>query len=58
MMITHHIESALRLGDRTLMLEDGHIVLDIAGEERAAMTVETLLAKFRKSLDNDRMLLS
>lgn len=58
MMITHNIESALRLGDRTLMLEDGRIVLDMAGPERDALTVEGLLGKFRRSLDNDRMLLS
>ena len=57
MMITHNIESALSLGTRTIMLEDGKIVLDITGEERKNMTVEGLLAKFRRSLDNDRMLL-
>ena len=37
--------------------EDGRLVLDLAGEARAGMTVETLLAKFRSSLNNDRMLL-
>ena len=40
----------------------GRIVLDLAGEERAGMTVDALLEKFRtsagKELDNDRILLS
>lgn len=62
MMITHNIQSALDLGNRTIMMDNGGIVLDIAGAERAAMTVETLLEAFRaqaqKALDNDRVLLS
>ncbi len=57
MMVTHNIDTALRTGTRTLMLEDGRLVLDLAGEARAGMTVETLLAKFRSSLNNDRILL-
>ena len=48
--------------NRTLMMDRGHIILDVAGAERAGMTVEDLLAKFksgaRKALDNDRILLS
>ena len=41
---------------------DGGIVLDVAGAERAGMTVEDLVERFRagtgRTLDNDRMLLS
>ena len=44
------------------MMDSGNIVFDAAGEERAALTVDDLLAKFRqgagKELDNDRILLS
>ncbi len=61
MMITHNISSALQLGNRTIMMDDGHIVLDLTGEDRAAMTVPRLLevfkAKVAKDFDNDRMLL-
>lgn len=61
MMITHNIQSALALGSRTLMMDEGEIILDLKGEERAGMTVEALLAMFSqkrgKKLDNDRMLL-
>ena len=62
LMITHNIPSALSLGNRTIMMDAGRIVLDLAGEERAGMTVDALLEKFRtsagKELDNDRILLS
>ena len=54
--------AALDLGNRTLMMSDGSIVLDLKGEERKGLTVEDLLRKFRqkanKALDNDRILLS
>ncbi|WP_099205027.1 ABC transporter ATP-binding protein [Scatolibacter rhodanostii] len=62
LMITHNIEHALAYGDRTLMMQHGEIVMDIAGEERANMTVESLLQNFKaqsgQNLTNDRMLLS
>ena len=62
MMITHNMHQALTLGNRTLMMDAGRIVLDVKGEERAGMTVEDLLARFREkvgeNLDNDRILLA
>lgn len=62
LMITHNIESALRTGTRTLMLQQGKIILDLKGQEREDMTVEKLLELFRqksgKTLNHDRMLLS
>jgi putative ABC transport system ATP-binding protein len=62
LMITHNMQQALDLGNRTLMMSAGNIVLDIKGEERAGMTVNDLLTKFRVgtgyNLDNDRILLS
>lgn len=62
LMITHNMNQALELGNRTLMMDSGHIVADIAGEERTGLTVDDLLAKFKenanKTLDNDRILLS
>lgn len=61
MMITHNMRSSLELGTRTIMMDSGKIILDIAGEERKSMTVSGLLERFRaaaaKELDNDRMLL-
>lgn len=62
LMVTHNMHQALELGNRTLMMDGGNIVLDVAGEQRAKMTVSDLLAQFKlgvgKDLDNDRMLLS
>lgn len=62
LMVTHNMKQALELGNRTLMMADGHIVLDIAGEEREGLTVDDLLRRFKvgtgQELDNDRILLS
>lgn len=62
MMITHNMHQALELGNRTFLMADGNIVLDVKGEERSHLTVEDLLARFREGtghdLDNDRILLS
>ncbi|MBQ9330212.1 MAG: ATP-binding cassette domain-containing protein [Oscillibacter sp.] len=62
MMVTHNMQNALDLGNRTLMMDDGSIVLDIRGAERQGLTVSDLLERFRsgagKALDNDRILLS
>jgi putative tryptophan/tyrosine transport system ATP-binding protein len=62
MMITHNMVSALALGNRTIMMDAGRIVLDIQGKERGDMTVDGLLERFAKNsgsrLDNDRVLLS
>lgn len=62
LMITHNMHDALTLGNRTLMMDRGRIVLDVGGEERAHMTVNELLERFAANaghaLDNDRILLS
>lgn len=62
LMITHNMQSALDLGNRTIMMDKGRVVYDVANEERAGLTVPDLLEKFKSSvgenLDNDRMLLS
>lgn len=62
LMVTHNMSQALEAGNRTLMMAQGRIVLDVEGEERSHMTVEDLLEKFArgagKKLDNDRILLS
>lgn len=62
LMVTHNLHQALEVGNRTLMMRNGRIVLDVSGEERSHMTIEDLLERFRKGagedLDNDRILLS
>ncbi len=60
LMITHNMHFALEMGNRTLMMDGGRIVLDISGEEREGLTVDGLLEKFHsnvgKDLDNDEIL--
>jgi len=62
LMVTHNMHQALEVGNRTLMMYNGNVILDKEGQERANMTVEDLLEQFReqagKELDNDRILLS
>lgn len=62
LMITHNMESALTLGNRTIMMDRGRVIYDVCGEKRRTLTVQDLLQKFKeasgKSLDNDRMLLT
>lgn len=61
MMITHNINSALKTGNRTIMMDGGNIILDVSGEERDKMTIDDLLnmysLKKKEAFDNDRMLL-
>lgn len=62
LMITHNMQSALELGNRTIMMDSGRVIFDAANEQRDGLTVNDLLEKFKSSvgqnLDNDRMLLS
>ena len=61
LMVTHNMQSALELGNRTVMMDAGRIVMDVAGQERSGLCVADLLRRFReasgKELTNDRMLL-
>ncbi|ASU21914.1 ABC transporter ATP-binding protein [Vibrio qinghaiensis] len=62
MMVTHSMKDALACGDRTVMLHQGEIVLDVSGEQRANMKVPDLLEMFSKvrgeELADDSLLLS
>ncbi len=62
LMVTHNMNQALQLGNRTIMMDSGRIVFDVRGEQRKGMTVNDLLEKFAvmsgKAFDNDRVLLS
>ncbi|MDF0606991.1 ABC transporter ATP-binding protein [Neisseriaceae bacterium TC5R-5] len=62
LMVTHSMRQALDHGDRTIMLHQGQVVLDVSGESRAKMDVADLLAMFEQTrgeqLDDDGLLLS
>lgn len=48
MMVTHSMRQALDYGERTVMLHEGKVVLDVASTDRSGMKVEDLLHMFEK----------
>lgn len=48
MMVTHNLRHAVEYGDRILMMDRGHVVLDRAGEAKRATTVDDLLGMFNR----------
>ena len=62
LMVTHNMNDAIRLGNRLIMMHEGRVIYDVAGEEKRSLTVPDLLQKFEEvsggALANDRMLLS
>jgi putative ABC transport system ATP-binding protein len=62
LMVTHNLEHALRIGDRTIMMHEGNIVLDIQGPDREKMSVKDMLDEFTRlrgeQLLDDRILLA
>ncbi len=61
LMITHNMKDAIANGNRLIMMNNGKVILDIAGEEKKKRTVDALLHKFAdvsgEDFDNDRALL-
>ena len=61
MMVTHSMKQALEVGDRTVMLHQGQVVLDVSGPEREGLQVPDLLAMFEKvrgeTITDDALLL-
>ena len=62
LMITHNMRDAIQYGNRLIMMYNGHIVVDVSGEEKKQLTVEQLLELFSRASGsdeaNDKMLLS
>ena len=53
LMITHNMKDAIVHGNRLIMMYEGRIALDIAGEDKKKLTVEQLLAKFGQATGSD-----
>lgn len=49
LMITHNMRDALKYGNRLIMFNEGHIIVDVKGEEKANLTIEDLLARFENT---------
>lgn len=62
LMVTHNMKDAISLGNRLVMMHEGRIIYDIAGEEKKRLQVEDLLKKFEEAsgeeFANDRMMLA
>ncbi len=61
LMVTHNMRDAIQYGNRLIMMNEGRVILDIAGEEKQRLTVEMLMDAFAKAsgeaFANDRILL-
>lgn len=62
LMVTHNMKDAIRLGNRLIMMHEGRIIYDVAGEKKKELQVADLLAKFEEAsggeFANDRMMLA
>ena len=53
LMITHNMRDAIAHGNRLVMMYDGHVVVDVSGEEKKKLTVEQLLNLFSQASGSD-----
>ena len=62
MMVTHNMKDAIHIGNRLIMMHEGKIIYNVAGEEKKHLKVEDLLRKFEQAsggeFANDRMMLA
>ena len=62
LMVTHNMKDAIAIGNRLIMMNNGKIIYDVAGDEKKNLTVDDLLIKFSEAageeLSNDRMMLA
>ena len=61
-MVTHNMEDAIRYGNRLIMLHQGRVAIDLAGEDKQNLTVPKLMELFQKhvgaGLEDDAILLA
>lgn len=53
LMITHNMRDAISYGNRLIMMYEGHVVVDVSGEEKKNLTVEQLLNLFSRASGSD-----
>ena len=49
LMVTHNMNDAIRLGNRLIMMHEGHVIYDVAGDEKKSLTVATCCRSSRRS---------
>ncbi len=55
LMITHNMRDAIAYGNRLIMMYEGHVVVDVSGEEKKKLTVEQLLNLFSQASGSDEV---
>jgi putative ABC transport system ATP-binding protein len=55
LMITHNMRDAIAYGNRLIMMYNGHIVVDVSGQEKKNLTVEQLLNLFSQASGSDEV---
>ena len=55
LMITHNMRDAIAYGNRLIMMYNGHVVVDVSGEEKKKLTVEQLLNLFSQASGSDEV---
>jgi len=62
LMVTHNMHDAITYGNRLIMMHEGHIVVDVSGEEKKRLTIEQLLQLFEagsgSTFSSDKEILS
>ncbi len=48
MMVTHNMQFAIEFGNRLIMMDEGHVILNIEGEEKKSLTVPILIDRFKE----------
>lgn len=55
LMITHNMRDAIHYGNRLIVMYNGHVVVDVSGEDKKRLTVEQLLSLFSQASDSDEV---
>ena len=55
LMITHNMRDAIAYGNRLIMMYNGHIVVDVSGEDKKNLTVEQLLNLVSQASGSDEV---
>ena len=55
LMITHNMRDAINYGNRLIMMYNGHVVVDVSGEDKKRLTVEQLLSLFSQASGSDEV---
>lgn len=49
LMVTHNMKDAIHIGNRLIMMYNGHIMFEVKGEEKKNLTVDELMKMFSKA---------